>query len=477
VDESEKLISLVALGNPDQAIKAWNLWNEKNSKKEASTILSWSGGYMYHNLKKAGLEDKYLHGIYLHNIISNNLKFTKARPIIDEINKKFGIIPIKSFGMSNRDFSWGFRPVADFDFYVLDSFLEELWKFMETNSITPLMDISKNEFRTKILKQRGSWNFIKKEEYDIDIHWRLFDHLTIKQNRDLIKSQTERIETSNDIDRHLTRNLEIVLLANHFYHQAENRFNGLFDFYNLAKKVDPEKVINIIKSTGTRNAFVATLNTLNEILGENIDFKLVWLRKNLQSSNTRKVERINRKKRYFISIHPDDFELNSHRHKYLYKIWNFFGRHSYLEQLCIRICGPFNTQIFSENKLIDMAQTENTSIGWNYKYPNQTYRWAHSPDARMNIHAREGETYELSISLEPHEWKVAPIKAFNLFLNGVYIQTCDKQHDVYKFRYKTELNFIEISIRPTILFDYRKSDHFNWYRMSIPVKHISLSSV
>ena len=137
---------------------------------------------MYHNLKKAGYEDKYLHGIYLHNIISNNLKFTKARPIIDEINKKFGIIPIKSFGMGNRDFSWGYRPVADFDFYVLDSYLEELWKFMETNSLTPLMGISKNEFQTKIFKQRGSWNFIKKEEYDIDIHWRLFDHLSIKQN-------------------------------------------------------------------------------------------------------------------------------------------------------------------------------------------------------------------------------------------------------------------------------------------------------
>ena len=60
MDESEKLIALVALGTPSQAVKAWNLWNEKNSKKEASTILSWSGGYMYHNLEKAGYEDKYL---------------------------------------------------------------------------------------------------------------------------------------------------------------------------------------------------------------------------------------------------------------------------------------------------------------------------------------------------------------------------------------------------------------------------------
>ena len=86
MDESEKLIALVALGTPSQAVKAWNLWNEKNSKKEASTILSWSGGYMYHNLEKAGYEDKYLHGIYLHNKISNNLKFTMAEQILNELN-------------------------------------------------------------------------------------------------------------------------------------------------------------------------------------------------------------------------------------------------------------------------------------------------------------------------------------------------------------------------------------------------------
>ena len=247
MDESEKLISLVALGNPNQAVEAWNLWNEKNSKKEASTILSWSGGYMYHNLKKAGHEDKYLHGIYLHNIISNNLKFTKARPILEEINEKFGIIPIKSFGMSNQDFSWGYRPVADFDFYISDSHLQDLWKIMESHKISPLMGISKNEFQTKILWQRGSWNFLKDKDFDIDVHWRLFDHLSLNQNRKLIEYETERTETLKGTYSYLTRNLEIVLLANHFYFQGDKKFNGLFDFYNVSKKVNPEKVIDIIK--------------------------------------------------------------------------------------------------------------------------------------------------------------------------------------------------------------------------------------
>ena len=476
MDESEKLIALVALGTPNQAVKAWDLWNEKNSKKEASSILSWSGGYMYHNLRGAGYEDKYLHGIYLHNQISNNLKLSMASPILKGLNKKYGIIPIKSFGMSNRDFSWGFRPVADFDFYVSDSFLEELWEFMETNKLLPLMGISKIEFLTKIVKQRGSWNFIKKEKYDIDVHWRLFDHLTIKQNRGLIKSQTQRIKTSNNIDCHLTRNLEIVLLANHFFYQGENRFNGLFDFYHVAKKVEPEKVINLIKSTDTRDAFVATLIAINDILGENIDLKLAWIYKNLKSSTTKKDDATKQKKRYFTSIHPDDFELNSHRHQNLYKLWNFFGRHSLFERFCIKRFGPFNVQIFSENKLIDMTSVENMSIGWHYIYPNQSYRWAHSPDSRITFHTRPGQSYELKISLDPYAWSIAPIGEFDLFLNGVYIQTCDKKYDVYHLKYKAKLNYLEISLRPRIIFDYRSTNYFNWYRMSIPVKQVSFIS-
>ena len=397
-----------------------------------------------------------------------------ASPILKEINKKYGIIPIKSFGMSNRDFSWGFRPVADFDFYVSDSLIEELWEFMEANSVLPLMSISKTEFLTKIVKQRGSWNFLKKEKYDIDVHWRLFDHLTIKQNRELIKYQTQRMKTSNNIDCHLTRNLEIVLLANHFFYQGENRFNGLFDFYYAAKKVEPEKVINLIKSTDTSDAFVATLVAINEILGENMDSKLAWMYENLKSYTTKKVDAVKLKKRYFNSIHSDDFELNLHRHQNLYKLWNFFGHHAFFERFCIKLFGPFNVQIFSENKLIDMASVQNMSIGWHYTYPSQPYRWAHSPDSRITFHARPGESYELKISLDPYAWLIAPIGAFNLFLNGDFIHTCTKQFSEYNCVYSTNSGFIEISIRPNILLDYRESSDFNWHRMSIPVKKISL---
>ena len=215
---------------------------------------------------------------------------------------------------------------------------------------------------------------------------------------------------------------------------------------------------------------------INDILGENIDLKLAWIYKNLKSSTTKKDDATKQKKRYFTSIHPDDFELNSHRHQNLYKLWNFFGRHSLFERFCIKRFGPFNVQIFSENKLIDMTSVENMSIGWHYIYPSQSYRWTHSPDSRITFHTRPGQSYELKISLDPYAWSIAPIGEFDLFLNGVYIQTCDKKYDVYHLKYKAKLNFLEISLRPRIILDYRSTNYFNWYRMSIPVKQVSFIS-
>ena len=475
MDESEKLIALVALGTPSQAVKAWNLWNEKNSKKEASTILSWSGGYMYHNLEKAGYEDKYLHGIYLHNKISNNLKFTMAEQILNGLNKEFGIIPIKSFGMSNRDFSWGFRPVADFDFYVSDSHLEDIWKFMEFHKVAPLMGISQNEFLSKILWQRGSWNFVKEKEFDIDVHWRLFDHLSLSQNRELIAIETERTGTCEGFNSYLTTNLEIVLLANHFYYQGDKKFNGLFDFYNVSNKVDPEKVIDIVKKTGTIDAFRSTMDLISGILGKNVNSTFNLIHKHFQDSVYSDKKKVREKRRYFNQINRDDFEPNLHRHKHLYKLWNFLGRHTFMERFILRLFGPFNQQIFREECLIELKEVENLSIGWHHIYGNDSFRWTHSPDTRLTFNASKGESYKVLVELDDDSWKSSPTGAFNLFLNGDFIQTCTKQFSEYNWIYSTNFDFIEISIRPNILLDYRKSSNFNWNRMSTPVKKISLT--
>jgi hypothetical protein len=477
VDESEKLIAMVALGDTEQATKAWAVWNAKNSKQEASAILSWAGGYMYHNLKKAGYQDKYLHGIYWYNQISNNLKFKLAKPILNELNKNFTIIPIKSFGMSFRDFSWGFRPVADFDFYVDSMYLEEYWRYMDSKNILPLLGVSEKEFEFKIQNQRGSWNFIKEKAFDIDVHWRLFDHLTLNKNRELAAVEVEKIENSAEIKNFLSINLEIVLLANHFYFQGDKRFNGLFDFYSTSKKVDPKKVIDILKITETSDSFIFTIDAVSEILGKNINSNLIMIRKYFQSTPLKKIDSINCKSRYFSRINLDDFEPKLHRHGYIYKFWNFFGRHSFLEKIILKLFGPFNLQMMPENKKIDMTSVENLSIGWHHLYQNNLFRWSHSPDTRISFFSRKNRTYRVEIITDKNEFKSSPVGAFNLFINGEFQGTCTNENNLHECIYKTNLDFIEISIRSNLLFDYRRSNNFNWYRMSVPIKSIKVENI
>jgi hypothetical protein len=146
-----------------------------------------------------------------------------------------------------------------------------------------------------------------------------------------------------------------------------------------------------------------------------------------------------------------------------------------MERFILRLFGPFNRQMFRDECLIELERVENLSIGWHHIYQNDSFRWTHSPDTRLTFHASKGGSYKVSVELDNDSWRSSPIGAINLFLNGDFIQTCTKQFSEYNWIYSTNFDFIEISIRPNILLDYRKSSNFNWKRMSTPVKKISLT--
>ena len=183
MDESEKLIVQAALGHPDLAQRAWTKWKSDNPLSSASPVLSWAAGYIHNNLKVSAITDAYLMGIYRHNLVSNNLRLNAALPVLTKLNESFGIIPLKSFSLSTQEFSWGNRPVADFDFYSDSKNNVKIWEFLRARDYKVLLDISETEFNSRILNYRGSWNFKDADGIDLDLHWRIFDHLSIKETR------------------------------------------------------------------------------------------------------------------------------------------------------------------------------------------------------------------------------------------------------------------------------------------------------
>jgi hypothetical protein len=470
MDESEKLIVQAALGNPDLAQRAWAKWKLDNPLSSASPVLSWAAGYIHNNLKAFGMTDAYLMGIYRHNLVSNNLRLNAALPALTTLNKSFEIIPLKSFSLSSQEFSWGNRPVADFDFYSDSKNNAKIWDFLHGHDYKVLLDITETEFNSRILNYRGSWNFKNAEGVDLDLHWRIFDHLSIKENRALIAQETITRKTQIGFEKFLSPELDLVILANHQYLQGEGRFNGIFDVFHQAKAIDENKLLKLLKQTKTQISMESTIEILADILGNDNHPKLISLQKLLHQKNKlRSNQEISYVSRYFQKSDLQIVNLE-HRHPQIYKLWSYFGRHAFFEKLFLRQFGAFSRYIENPELGFNFSTEKDFGIGWHYQYPIDNWRWGHTPDSRIAWKIQQNKTLRVTVELTSKAWSLSPIQNVNVFFNGIHVGVCTRERSHFTWLFKSNLDFLEISFRPEQVIDYMATGpNFNWYRLSIPI--------
>jgi hypothetical protein len=475
MDESEKLIIQAALGHPVLAQRAWAKWKLNNPLSSASPVLSWAAGYIHNNLKVSGMTDAYLLGIYRHNLVSNNLRLNAALPVLTTLKESFGIIPLKSFSISTQEFSWGNRPVADFDFYSDSQNNEKIWELLYERDYKVLLDISETEFNSRILNYRGSWNFKNTKGIDLDLHWRIFDHLSLKENRDLIAQETISRKTQIGFEKFLSPELDLVILANHQHLQGEGRFNGIFDVFHQAKGIDENKLVKLLKQTKTQISMESTIEIIADILGGDNHPKLISLQKSLRPKNKLSFNpEISHVSRYFQKSDLQIINLE-HRHPQIYKLWSFFGRHAFLEKLLLRQFGAFSKYIENPGLGFNFATEKNFGIGWHYQYPIDNWRWGHTPDSRIAWKIEQNKSLQVTIELNSKGWSLSPVQNVNVFFNGIYVGACTKQRSHFTWLFKSNLDFLEISFRPDQVIDYMATGpNFNWYRLSIPIMKVTI---
>jgi hypothetical protein len=475
VDESEKLIIQAALGNPNLAQKAWAKWKTEYPLSEASPILSWAAGYIYNNLKASGLTDVYLMGIYRHNLVANNLRLSAALPVLTALNERYGIIPLKSFSLSTQGFSWGNRPVADFDFYSKVSNTGSIWDFLHDKNYESLMGVSEKEFNSRILNFRGSWNFKNIENTDLDLHWRIFDHLGLKENRELVCKETIIRKTQIGFHKFLSPELDLVVIANHHFLQGENRFNGLFDIFHQAKSIDVNKVLKLVMETNTEISMQSTITMLSEIMGDENHPTLELIGKSIQKRKyPQDKTTIPNVSRYFKKSSLQAFELE-HRHARIYKLWSLLGRHAFLEKFLLRQFGAFSKYVEMPKSAFNFASQKEYGVGWHYQYPIGDWRWGHTPDSRIAWRIQSEKIYRVTIEFNSHAWSVSPVGSVNVFFNGIFQQGWTKENSSLSCLFSTDLEFLEISFRPEKVIDYMAmGPHFNWYRFTIPIMNASV---
>jgi len=462
--EIDKLLLTAALAPPLKAKTAWEVWSREVEPVDAPHVLSWAGGYIYRNLQSIGIENQYLRGIFRHNFLANNFRIAQVKRTISALSNKWEITPIKSYGMSIQDNSLGLRPIADFDFYVESKNSTQVFEFLEEKGFNANLGIGLSEFKNRHYKRRGSWNFVNDEGFDLDLHWRLFDHLSNDENESLLRGNSHLVETKHGVFRLLTPELTSVLLVNHHLLNTSSHYSGLFDISRVTRQSN----VDLARSLAT---IIGVKNEMQEIL-EEIDSYA-------ETFNATKLKLDRNPDRYssgnsLIDI-ATDYELM--RLGFLYRRWSEAGRPAWLEKLVTKYLGGF-VRIKRVNK--DIFQDFALGSGWHYQYPDDGHRWLNIGDSRFTYtHSTLGR-FKLSIKYDTYLFNlISHVQSLNLYANGELIGTIDKTNTLPEFKYTVAVGKkVEFSLRSVGQSNNEKARfNFNWRLLSLPVLQMQIDQI
>lgn len=485
MDSSERLLAEAALSTPARAVQAWAEWRDRYEIAEASSLLTWAGGYIHRNLVAAGADDPYLAGIYRHNLIRNATRLRAGLTAITALTDRWPIVPMKSFGMTGDTYSRGLRPLADIDFYVPIVVVHEAKEVLERHEVRPLTEVSGDEFTHRVLPQRGSWNFVSPSGADLDLHWRLLEHLDDRASRRLVEQHTRLTDSEFGRIRRLDNELMLVTLVTHHALQGHVFGNGLFDVYHLARSVDVTTAARIARSVGVTREVRETAAALRELVGAEGHEQLGELERAVRPRAARAPEGP-----LSVPVPPVGERIPARyredaflRRPRLYRLWFALGRPLWLERVLIDRGGPLSrgtTAVETSAAPSEEASFPHPSrvgelgTGWHYAYPGDPHRWANIPDARIVFRNVAPSATRVRIVLTGAQWARSPVPSFDVVANGHRIGICDRSSDHFEFALPSG-STIELSLRPRGRRRFFATGaHAQWYRMLAPVAAIEV---
>ena len=480
-----RLLIQSALGEPSTALSAWTEWRKIFEGPESTSELYWAGGYIFKNLLAAGVSDDLVKGLYRHNWTKNSGTRARTMPVMAKLANNFDVILIKSFGFTHRGYSHGFRPIADVDVYVKEANLADAAQLLIEHGYSPLLGVSVTTLTNKIALQRGSWNFKFGDGTDIDLHWKLFDHLSTEANDDLIAKHSSYVEMEFGNCRVLSTELSVAYQIHTFALQGEKRFNGLFDTYTIAATADIRATMDLIQSVGLIDAAYSVTDELISALGLPVEHPIQRLHKEVIKVSRVDSEADVQRERL---ARVDKSDL---RFPWLYSWWYLHGQPRWFEVLHQALLGCMiraRTGVDSGSLPImhTFSDANQMPIGFHCQYPATQYRWTHRGDARVrfnlntkiNWHPFREKQIDVQVTLDDTNWKISPTQKVVVYANGKRVGCFTKSKTVLTFKRRTQRLSLELSFRTTDAPDpLENGAHFNWHQMLMPISSINLRNV
>lgn len=483
MDEQEHLVLSAALLPPQAAFKAWEQFRATVALREASPILMWAGGYIHENLSHAGLSERYLRGIYQHNLIVNAELLQATRECVSELSRKFEVTRLKTFGRAAIRKKLGSRPLADIDILIEPRFLKQAIAILARHGFSPSLDVTTEEFWDRIVPQRSSWGFINDFGKSIDIHWSLFDHLDKAANRKLISGRSSSNWHGSNVEGVLDPALELALLAIQHRLQFPSAGHLLIEIFRLQEETVFPRIIEVGKQSQSLEWIHEAFDQLAPILGK---ASPIIARLN-QHRTDNPLSPLQHDTQGEIDFKTEKRLVSSFGKRGKWKTWLLFswwvqGTSSRTERGLIRVFRGLSGSRVSEVSpgvwRFDSSTKKSIGPGWSYRMPDRDFFWSRFPEGRLAFIGAGKGTFELEIQVEWDEWGRHPLQEVTLFVNGVEAQIIRKSTQHIRFQLENRMSTLEISVRRIDRKHFSTAGIFReWYEQMLPVKSISLYRV
>jgi hypothetical protein len=474
MDEPDRLLAVAALGRPAEALDAWRRWRETVAQEDASALLVWAGGYIGRNLRQEGVHDPYLAGIARYNFLANNRRLIGALPTIKLLTSRFAVSPMKSFGLSESTSARSVRPLADFDFFVPFTQERDVRRTLSAAGYRPNLDVDDREFERRVLPHRSSWNFLDDHGNDLDLHWRLFDHLDVRANARLVERHSRHDDSEFGAIERLRPELMALLLATHHI-QDPSTPARLFDLAHLIATADPGVLVRLAGEADLRRELADATAALRALIGDLDHPGLAELERRQPGRGPRPPYAATR-------IVPPSFDLVPRRYAEPHywrrslgaRVWRALGRPAWLERRLVAR-GPLSAPD-AEPRADDDFPLGGGRLGpgWLHRYPFDRFRWASIPDTRIVFGVAPGAS-RLSIAFDAYHWPRSPYSRIRVRVDGHPVGICDRSASTFEFPLPPHGPVVEVSLRPA---GYRRfvdpGIHVRWSRLLAPIASIAI---
>ena len=489
---ADPLLLRAAVGRSKQALEAWEAWKKATPQAEAPDVLMWAGGYIAANLRDAECEDAYLEGIRRYNLLRNAKTVSALRPVVTVLAERRPMVPLKGGALSITGEVRGQRPFADLDLYLAPEEMGPVASELLTAGFRSLEELSIDELLCRVVPRRSSWSFRDGQGRDLDLHWRVLEHVTLEASRSFVEAHTTMLPTALGHLGMLSDEAQAMVLLMHHMAEDPRAPHSLYDFVVLVGRSNPSVLWEVADEAELGAWLSGTLDRVEEALGEQVvrrpsvaptsmPWPTSYSRSPFEIDDECRRGGDSIRRRWNPEI-PERSEKNRWDRRFSAWVVRCTGS-ARLERILRKLGRPLSegTPIWGSELDFSVCSPLGRALGpgWNIQYPEHLFRWTDAADARALLAWPGGDRGVLEIEVDAQAWEQSRLRCVLVVADGKVLGPFPEDRNQASFELlRPRDGIVEVSLRPQTRSKWVElGPGTHPYRFGLPVRRLALKEI